>query len=200
MPNATELVILALQSDSTTEDTSATAGQHMQKLLDTVSAPKGFQRQYYGRELEDPTLLVWTIGRFHTHLRSSLCAVLNVMKECTTTRVCDRVRHRLGRGSARPREGRRGQGDVIPRSHGLAQQGRPYDATGGPELPEMSRPGKGPGVARDTRQDHVPYQAYRRCRGVLFINTRVWRSLEFNMGYMERLDLDRLGSAPFRST
>ncbi len=61
MPAATEIALIFLKADATIEDASSPAGQHLRKCMDFVAGQKGFQRQYYGRQLEDPRLLVWTL-------------------------------------------------------------------------------------------------------------------------------------------
>jgi len=61
MPGATEIALIYLKPDATVEDASSPAGQQMRKCMDFVATQKGFQRQYYGRQLEDPRLLVYTL-------------------------------------------------------------------------------------------------------------------------------------------
>jgi len=61
MPGATEIALLFLKPDATIEDASSPAGQQLRKVLDFVAAQKGFQQLYYGRQLEDPRLLILTI-------------------------------------------------------------------------------------------------------------------------------------------
>jgi hypothetical protein len=62
MPQATETAIIHLKPDSNFEDTSSPAAAQLRKCLDIVAAQKGCQRQYYGRQLEDPSLFIWSIG------------------------------------------------------------------------------------------------------------------------------------------
>jgi hypothetical protein len=62
MPQATETAIIYLKPDSNFEDASSPAAAQLRKCLDIVAALKGYQRQYYGRQLEDPSLFIWSIG------------------------------------------------------------------------------------------------------------------------------------------
>jgi hypothetical protein len=62
MPQATETAIIYLKPDSNFEDASSPAAAQLRKCLDIVAAQKGCQRQYYGRQLEDPSLFIWSIG------------------------------------------------------------------------------------------------------------------------------------------
>ena len=59
---ATENAIFHLKPDVNFEDASSPAAKQLRKCLDMVAAQKGCQRQYYGRQLEDPSLFVWSIG------------------------------------------------------------------------------------------------------------------------------------------
>lgn len=62
MPPVTEIALLYVKPDATIEDSSSPSGQQLRKVFDFVAGQKGFQRQYYGRQLEDPNLLVYTLG------------------------------------------------------------------------------------------------------------------------------------------
>jgi hypothetical protein len=62
MPAATELAAIYLKPNVTIEDESSPDGQHFKKSLAIVAAQKGFQRQYWGRKMEEPNVLVWSIG------------------------------------------------------------------------------------------------------------------------------------------
>lgn len=62
MPAATETAVLYLKPDTNFEDASSLAAKQLRKCLDIVAAQKGFQRQYYGRQLEDPSLFISSIG------------------------------------------------------------------------------------------------------------------------------------------
>jgi hypothetical protein len=62
MPQATETAVIYLKPDSNFEDTSSPAAAQLRKCLDIVAVQKGCQRQYYGRQLEDPSLFIWSIG------------------------------------------------------------------------------------------------------------------------------------------
>jgi hypothetical protein len=62
MPAATELAVIYLKPDANFEDASSPAAKQLRKCLDIVAAQKGYQRQYYGRQLEDPSLFIWSIG------------------------------------------------------------------------------------------------------------------------------------------
>lgn len=62
MAPATELATLPLSSGATIEDANSPAGKVWQSTLDTVSTQEGFQRAYYGREVENPSVLQLFIG------------------------------------------------------------------------------------------------------------------------------------------
>jgi hypothetical protein len=67
MPAATETAVLYLKPDANFEDASSSAAKQLRKCLDIVAAQKGCQRQYYGRQLEDQSIFIWSIGpRFPT--------------------------------------------------------------------------------------------------------------------------------------
>jgi hypothetical protein len=63
MPAATETAIMYLKPDTNFEDASTPAAKQLRKCLDIVAAQKGCQQQYYGRQLEDPSLFIWSIGQ-----------------------------------------------------------------------------------------------------------------------------------------
>ena len=54
---ATEVATIPIKAGATIEDPHSSAGKIWVATLDTVSQQKGYQRAYYGRELEDPSLL-----------------------------------------------------------------------------------------------------------------------------------------------
>ena len=62
MPPVTEIETLKVKADATPEDASSPAGQVMKQMIDLLAAQKGFQRAYWGRQIEDPSLLILAIG------------------------------------------------------------------------------------------------------------------------------------------
>ena len=62
MAPATEIATLPLASGAAIEDPNSSAGKVWQSTLDTVSQQDGFQRAYYGREVENPSVLQLFIG------------------------------------------------------------------------------------------------------------------------------------------
>lgn len=59
----TEVAILTLKPDAPIEDVSTPAGQIFNQMLNTIKSQSGFQRQYWGRQLENPNHLVLSIGK-----------------------------------------------------------------------------------------------------------------------------------------
>ena len=62
MAPATEIATLPLIAGATIEDPDSSAGKVWQSTLDTVSAQDGFQRAYYGREVENQSVVQLLIG------------------------------------------------------------------------------------------------------------------------------------------
>ena len=62
MAPATEIATMPLIAGATIEDHDSSAGKVWQSTLDTVSAQDGFQRAYYGREVENQSVLQLLIG------------------------------------------------------------------------------------------------------------------------------------------
>lgn len=62
MAPATELATIPLASGAAIEDSNSPAGKVWQSTLDTVSQQDGYQRIYYGREVENPSVLQLFIG------------------------------------------------------------------------------------------------------------------------------------------
>lgn len=62
MAPATEIATLPLFAGATIEDPDSPAGKVWQSTLDTVSAQDGFQRAYYGREVENQSVVQLLIG------------------------------------------------------------------------------------------------------------------------------------------
>ena len=58
----TEIAILTLKPDTTIEDASTPAGQIFSQMLKTIRSQTGFQRQYWGRQLENANHLVLSVG------------------------------------------------------------------------------------------------------------------------------------------
>ena len=63
MAPATELATIPLVSGATIEDPNSPAGKIWQSTLDTVSQQEGFQRSYWGREVENPSVLQLFVGK-----------------------------------------------------------------------------------------------------------------------------------------
>ena len=62
MAPATEIAILPLFAGATIEEPDSPPGKVWQSTLDTVSAQDGFQRAYYGREVENQSVVQLLIG------------------------------------------------------------------------------------------------------------------------------------------
>ena len=60
---ATEIALIPLQIGATIEDADSPAGQIWKSTLDTVKAQEGFQRCYYGREVEATNKLHFFVGK-----------------------------------------------------------------------------------------------------------------------------------------
>ena len=56
-PPATELATIPLKAGASIEDPDTPAGKIWAEMLETASQQEGYQRAYYGRELEDPHLV-----------------------------------------------------------------------------------------------------------------------------------------------
>lgn len=63
MAPATELATIPLVSGATIEDADSPAGKVWQSTLDTVSQQEGYQRSYWGREIENPSVLQLFVGK-----------------------------------------------------------------------------------------------------------------------------------------
>lgn len=63
MAPATEIATLPLAAGATIEDPNSSAGKVWQSTLDTVSAQDGYQRAYYGREVENPSVVQLLVGK-----------------------------------------------------------------------------------------------------------------------------------------
>ncbi len=63
MTPATELATLPLASGATIEDADSSAGKVWQSTLDTVSQQDGFQRCYWGREVENQSVVQLFVGK-----------------------------------------------------------------------------------------------------------------------------------------
>ena len=51
---ATEIAIFSLKEGQVPDDANSRAGQILRDTLDMLTEQKGFQRAYWGRELENP--------------------------------------------------------------------------------------------------------------------------------------------------
>lgn len=72
MAPVTEIATFPLAAGATIEDANSPAGKVWRSALDTVSAQDGFQKAYYGREVEDPSVLQFFVGRSETLTRFSV--------------------------------------------------------------------------------------------------------------------------------
>jgi hypothetical protein len=63
---ATEIAVLTLRPDTAIEDASTPAGHIFNQMLKTVKSQAGFQRQCWGRQLENPNHLVLITGKHST--------------------------------------------------------------------------------------------------------------------------------------
>ena len=54
---ATEIAILPLKDGKIPDDANSQPGQALKETLNTLTEQKGFQRAYWGREVENPNVL-----------------------------------------------------------------------------------------------------------------------------------------------
>ena len=64
MAPATELATIPLTSGAEIEDPASPAGKVWQSALDTIAQQDGFQRAYWGREVENPSVLQLFVGTY----------------------------------------------------------------------------------------------------------------------------------------
>lgn len=62
MPTTTEIAIVTTPEGSTYDDPSSEHGKVWAKTRQTTSEQAGFQRSFWGRQIEDPNKLIWLIG------------------------------------------------------------------------------------------------------------------------------------------
>ncbi len=67
----TEIAYITLKSGVELEG-SGDAAQALKDSLKTISQQEGYQRQHYGRTLEDPSLLMLLIGMSSTYNSNSI--------------------------------------------------------------------------------------------------------------------------------
>lgn len=67
MAPATEIATFPVAAGATIEDSSSSAGKAWQSILDTVAAQDGYQRLYYGREVENPSVVQLLIGKLSSY-------------------------------------------------------------------------------------------------------------------------------------
>lgn len=60
---ATEVAAIPLKAGAVIEHIESPAGKAWRSTIDTVSAQEGFQRCYYGREVEHPGMLHFFVGK-----------------------------------------------------------------------------------------------------------------------------------------
>lgn len=65
MAPATEIAALPLIPGAQIEDPSAPAGAVWKSTIDTLLAQEGFQRAYWGRQVENPSVLELLVGKLH---------------------------------------------------------------------------------------------------------------------------------------
>jgi len=64
MPSpATEIAIFPVLVGANLEDPNSPTGKVWHSVLDTVSSQEGFQRAYFGREVEDQSMVQLLIGK-----------------------------------------------------------------------------------------------------------------------------------------
>ena len=63
MAPATEIATIPLTAGSKIEDPESPAGKVWQSTIDTVSSQPGYQRLYYGREVENPSVVQLFVGK-----------------------------------------------------------------------------------------------------------------------------------------
>ena len=63
MAPTTELATIPLASGADIEDPTSPAGKVWQSTLDTVSQQDGFQKVHWGREVENPSVLNFLVGK-----------------------------------------------------------------------------------------------------------------------------------------
>ncbi len=69
MAPASEIAILPLVSEAPIEDPSSDAGKVWKSTLDTVMAQDGYQRAYWGRQVESPDTLELVVGKLPSSSR-----------------------------------------------------------------------------------------------------------------------------------
>lgn len=65
MVPATEIAVLPLVVGAQIEDPSTSAGEVWKSTIDTVLSQDGAQRAYWGRQVENPSVLDFLVGRHH---------------------------------------------------------------------------------------------------------------------------------------
>lgn len=64
MAPATEIATIPLAAGAQTEDPSSPAGAVWKSVIDTILAAEGAQRAYWGRQVENPSIIDLLIGNF----------------------------------------------------------------------------------------------------------------------------------------
>jgi hypothetical protein len=72
MSPVTEIATLFLKAGIDLEDPSSLPAKAAQEAFNTISSQPGFQRIYYGPELEDSSILQLFIGASHLNCKSFL--------------------------------------------------------------------------------------------------------------------------------
>lgn len=62
---ATEIALIPLSSGANIEDLSSPLGEVWQSSLSTIAGQEGFQRLYWGRQVESSNVIDFFVGKFH---------------------------------------------------------------------------------------------------------------------------------------
>lgn len=65
---ATEIALLPFSPGANVEDPCSQAAKSWRSIIGTVAAQEGFQRLYWGRQIESPNLVDFFVGRCHVTL------------------------------------------------------------------------------------------------------------------------------------
>jgi hypothetical protein len=61
-PPTTQLTLLPVHPDTTIEDPSSQAGESWNSILETIAAQPGHEHTYWGRRVEDPSIVHLYVG------------------------------------------------------------------------------------------------------------------------------------------
>lgn len=63
MAPATEIATLPLDAGANLEDPQSSSSKIWQSALDTISQQDGYQRLYWGRQVENPQIMMLLVGK-----------------------------------------------------------------------------------------------------------------------------------------